>query len=83
MGDWDRRARRGRRILFRYDEFTAWTLACRLRRLPPDALRFVAAAITACEIEVARSATGPDSDLLQAAPVARGATGAPGGWPSR
>lgn len=76
-------ARRGRRVLFALDEFLAWTLACRLKRLSPDGLRFVAAAITACEIEAVRSARALDSSPSPTAPVLRAVTAAPDDSPSR
>lgn len=76
-------ARRGRRVLFSLDEFEAWCLACRLKRLTPDGLRFVAAAITAAEIEAVRSARAPDSRPSPTELESPGAAASPDEWPSR
>ena len=43
-------ARRGRRVMFALDEFMAWDLALRIRRLPPEYLDQVASFVAACEI---------------------------------
>lgn len=51
--------RRGRRIIFKLSEFEAWCLTLRLRRLDADGLRFVAAAITAAELEMVRGGAAP------------------------